>query len=65
MVANIEKFQNGENNNNTISLKEFCSHFSDITDLNISPVTSGCEECEKEGTPWIGLRLCLACGYVG
>jgi uncharacterized UBP type Zn finger protein len=42
-----------------------CSHFADITDLNISPITSGCEGCEKEGTPWIGLRLCMTCGYVG
>jgi uncharacterized UBP type Zn finger protein len=34
-------------------------------DQNISPMTSGCEECEKEGTKSIGLRLCLTCGHVG
>ena len=69
MVANIEKYQKGERrgqekNNNSISLREVCSHFADITNLNISPITSGCEECEKEGTKWVGLRLCLTCGHM-
>lgn len=25
----------------------------------------GCEECLKEGSPWVHLRLCLSCGHVG
>jgi len=25
----------------------------------------GCEECLREGTRWVHLRLCLACGHVG
>src|SRR5580692_7108834 len=27
--------------------------------------TEGCEECLKQGTPWVHLRLCLSCGHVG
>jgi CPA1 family monovalent cation:H+ antiporter len=25
----------------------------------------GCEECLRDGTTWVHLRLCLACGHVG
>jgi len=24
-----------------------------------------CEECVRDGTPWVALRMCLACGHVG
>lgn len=27
--------------------------------------TEGCEECEKIGSTWVHLRLCLGCGHVG
>lgn len=26
---------------------------------------AGCEECLRDGTAWVHLRLCLACGHVG
>jgi hypothetical protein len=70
MVTNIEKFQKQErnaqeNNNVKISIKEVCSHFTDIGGKNVIPTTSGCEECEKEHTEWVSLRLCLTCGHVG
>jgi transposase-like protein len=70
MVTNIEKFQKQErntqeHNNGSISIKEACSHFADIGEENIIPTTSGCEECEKEHTDWVALRLCLTCGHVG
>lgn len=26
---------------------------------------TGCEECLRDGTAWVHLRLCLACGHVG
>ena len=29
------------------------------------PITSGCEECEKEKTDWVALRMYLSCGHVG
>jgi monovalent cation/hydrogen antiporter len=32
----------------------------------VSPRTpEGCEECMRDGTTWVHLRLCLACGHVG
>ena len=34
-------------------------------DENLAPKTSGCEECEKEGTDLVALRMCLSCGHVG
>jgi hypothetical protein len=33
-----------------MSNKKNCEHFIGIDENNISPKTSGCEECEKEGT---------------
>lgn len=45
-------------------MKKPCEHFDDVKE-NISSKTEGCEECEKEGTDWVELRLCLTCGHVG
>ncbi|MGD0729573.1 MAG: UBP-type zinc finger domain-containing protein [Candidatus Micrarchaeaceae archaeon] len=44
-----------------------CTHNnSDNVDPNVKPKTpDGCEECLKEGTTWVHLRLCLKCGHVG
>lgn len=31
-----------------------------------TPTTpEGCEECLRDGTTWVHLRLCLTCGHVG
>lgn len=40
-----------------------CSHLSSIR--NITPNSSGCEDCLKMGDQWVNLRVCLTCGYVG
>ena len=40
-------------------------HFIGIEENKIIPKTSGFEECEKEGTDWVALRMCLSCGHVG
>ncbi len=40
-----------------------CSHLA--LALAIDPRSPGCEECLRLGEPWVHLRLCLACGYVG
>ena len=45
--------------------KESCEHFAGTDGSKVSPKTSGCEECEKEGTDWVALRMCLSCGHVG
>ena len=40
-----------------------CEHVSDIR--AVTPSARGCEECLKDGSPWVHLRLCRACGHVG
>ena len=40
-----------------------CKHVVDIEPT--APRTQGCEECQKTGSEWVHLRLCLACGHVG
>ncbi len=42
-----------------------CEHLED-TDTCAEPRTpEGCEECLRDGTTWVHLRLCLRCGHVG
>jgi uncharacterized UBP type Zn finger protein len=40
-----------------------CRHKDQIQD--VSPSADGCEDCLKTGDPWVHLRMCLTCGYVG
>jgi uncharacterized UBP type Zn finger protein len=41
-----------------------CTHLDKIR--AVEPRTpAGCEECPKNGTSWVHLRLCLSCGHVG
>lgn len=42
-----------------------CEHFAGIDESNVKPTTKSCRECEIEGTSWVALRMCLACGHVG
>jgi hypothetical protein len=39
--------------------KTSCEHFIGIDESKASPKTPTCEECEKEGTDWVALRMCL------
>ena len=41
----------------------FCEHETGLEPVAAS--TQGCEECLKQGTRWVKLRLCLTCGHVG
>jgi CPA1 family monovalent cation:H+ antiporter len=42
-----------------------CEHLRDAVS-GVRPTTpEGCEECLRDGTPWVHLRLCLGCGHVG
>ncbi|MGH9992739.1 MAG: ubiquitin carboxyl-terminal hydrolase 14 [Nitrososphaera sp.] len=41
-----------------------CTHMEKVNP-KISANTKGCEECEKMGSDWVHLRLCLTCGHVG
>lgn len=44
-----------------------CEHLKNLSEESFPPPrTRGyCEECVKEGTTWVALRECLACGHVG
>jgi monovalent cation/hydrogen antiporter len=44
-----------------------CEHLQDLTAADFLPPRSpgACEECLKEGTRWVELRECQACGHVG
>ena len=44
-------------------MQDSCSHLSQIK--NVSPTSSGCEECLKSGDSWVHLRVCMICGHVG
>jgi uncharacterized UBP type Zn finger protein len=41
-----------------------CAHLDQV---QITPPESveGCEDCLREGTQWVHLRVCLTCGHVG
>jgi monovalent cation/hydrogen antiporter len=42
-----------------------CEHLMQAPTL-VKPCTpDGCEECLRDGTTWVHLRLCLTCGHVG
>lgn len=42
-----------------------CNHLDTITVLELPDHVAGCEECLRDGTPWLHLRICLGCGHVG
>jgi uncharacterized UBP type Zn finger protein len=41
-----------------------CSHLDMIRPVE-PHTTEGCEDCLREGSRWVHLRLCLTCGHVG
>jgi uncharacterized UBP type Zn finger protein len=44
--------------------EQACTHVDQIQ--AVEPGTpDGCEECLRDGTRWVHLRLCLSCGHVG
>lgn len=43
-----------------------CEHLAAHHDRFVAPTSPhGCEECLRDGTTWVHLRLCLDCGHVG
>ena len=43
-----------------------CEHLAATTTGSWRPpARTGCEECLRDGTTWVHLRLCLDCGHVG
>ena len=41
-----------------------CHHLSRVNDVEPS-VQHACEDCLREGTRWVHLRMCLECGHMG
>jgi len=42
-----------------------CQHLRDAPRVVSARTPEGCEECLRDGTRWVHLRLCLSCGHVG
>jgi monovalent cation/hydrogen antiporter len=42
-----------------------CAHLRDAPRVTAARTPEGCEECLRDGTRWVHLRLCLSCGHVG
>lgn len=44
-----------------------CEHLKGLTAADFPPprTPEACEECLVEGTRWVALRECRACGHVG
>ncbi|MDT4908365.1 MAG: monovalent cation/hydrogen antiporter [Pseudonocardiales bacterium] len=42
-----------------------CEHLRDAPRIVTARTPQGCEECLRDGTRWVHLRLCLTCGHVG
>jgi CPA1 family monovalent cation:H+ antiporter len=48
------------------TIESACDHLREVADACVEPHTpEGCEECLRDGTTWVHLRLCLTCGHVG
>jgi uncharacterized UBP type Zn finger protein len=42
-----------------------CTHLDTITITELPESVPGCEDCLRDGTKWLHLRICLECGHVG
>ncbi|HEY3005657.1 MAG TPA: Na+/H+ antiporter [Kribbellaceae bacterium] len=42
-----------------------CEHLEEAPQVVTPNTPDGCEECLRDGTSWVHLRLCLGCGHVG
>ena len=42
-----------------------CSHLEQDLLEELPAEVAGCEDCLREGTKWMHLRICLTCGHVG
>ena len=40
-----------------------CTHVPAVR--TVRPSAPGCEECLRDGTRWVHLRICMDCGHVG
>jgi CPA1 family monovalent cation:H+ antiporter len=46
-------------------LSNDCEHLRDAPRTAVPGTPGACEECLRDGTRWVHLRMCLTCGHVG
>ena len=46
-------------------MPDVCDHLRNSPVEEPPATVDGCEDCLREGTRWVHLRLCLGCGHVG
>jgi hypothetical protein len=42
-----------------------CTHLDHVHVTRLPEAVDGCEDCLRDGSPWMHLRICLECGHVG
>ncbi|HEY2631799.1 MAG TPA: UBP-type zinc finger domain-containing protein [Solirubrobacteraceae bacterium] len=42
-----------------------CAHLDHVLLAQLPESVEGCQDCLLTGDPWLHLRICLECGYVG
>ena len=47
------------------TIEAACEHLRATDTCTAARTPEGCEECLRDGTTWVHLRLCLECGHVG
>ena len=47
------------------AVSDGCEHLRNCGEDPEPRTPNGCEECLRDGTEWVHLRLCLECGHVG
>jgi hypothetical protein len=40
-----------------------CTHLARVRD--VTPSSTGCEDCLRDGSWWVHLRICMSCGHIG
>jgi Zn-finger in ubiquitin-hydrolases and other protein len=46
-------------------MSEVCTHLDQVAVRQLPASVDGCEDCLREGSKWLHLRICLTCGHVG
>lgn len=44
-------------------MADTCTHLDTVRE--VTPSSTGCEDCLRSGGSWVHLRICMACGHVG
>lgn len=44
-------------------MADTCTHLDTVND--VSPSSTGCEDCLRTGDRWVHLRVCQTCGHTG